>query len=194
MAWNITVRCLTPDCSSRPADPPILNTVEQRRSTRRAAEGGFTLIELLVVVIVIGILAAIAIPVLLSQRQRAVDASSQSDIRNLATQIETWAVDHPNGYANLNTAALAAAGIKVKASKGDALYIVQHTANGYCLAAYNTGGSPAPPAQPYIPNVEWWYDSQSQGLQPRNTGLNSGGTGCPVTQGFATDWNTPITG
>lgn len=60
-------------------------------ATRRDA--GFSLIEMLVVVIIIGVLAAIAIPSYLSQRDRAKGAGQKADARSLATQMETYYVD-----------------------------------------------------------------------------------------------------
>ena len=55
---------------------------------------GFTLIELLVVIIIIGILAAIAIPIFLSQRKKAVDAAAKADITTIAKDIATYYVDN----------------------------------------------------------------------------------------------------
>ena len=55
------------------------------RKAMEEREEGFTLIELLVVIIIIGILAAIAIPVFLNQRKKGYDAQAKSDLRNLAT-------------------------------------------------------------------------------------------------------------
>lgn len=62
---------------------------------REENEHGFTLIELLVVILIIGILAAIAIPMFLNQKKAAVDSSVQSDVKNTATAVETWKVANP---------------------------------------------------------------------------------------------------
>ncbi len=63
------------------------------RKSSEENEGGFTLIELLVVMIIIGILAAIAIPVFLSQRKKAQDSAAKADISTIGKEVATYYVD-----------------------------------------------------------------------------------------------------
>ena len=71
-------------------------------------EGGFTLIELLVVMIIIGILAAIAIPVFLSQRKKAQDSAAKADISTIGKEVATYYVDGTGTTATPMTVTLVA--------------------------------------------------------------------------------------
>ena len=80
----------------------MLNRLRQRSSD----EGGFTLIELLVVILIIGILAAIAIPSFLSQKSKATASQAKELARTAETTAETYSTDNNGSYAGLSPAEL----------------------------------------------------------------------------------------
>jgi type IV pilus assembly protein PilA len=126
------------------------------------ATDGFTLIELLVVIIIIGILAAIAIPVFLNQRKKGYDAAAKSDLRNLAGFEEIYLNDTGH-YGTI--AQVVALEPTLSASHSVVLSVVRYdTAMGYCLSAKHLGSTEI-----------WYYDSQGGGVLPVGT------TDCPVT-------------
>lgn len=70
------------------------------------SEAGFTLIELLVVMLILGILAAIAIPAFFNQREKATDAQAKSAVRTAETAMETYATENAGSYLNATPAIL----------------------------------------------------------------------------------------
>ena len=75
---------------------------------RSQGESGFTLVELLVVMLILGLLAAIAIPAFFNQTNKAKDASAKSDAKTAQTAMETFRVDHNGSYAGAQNTDLSA--------------------------------------------------------------------------------------
>ncbi|MBW0255426.1 prepilin-type N-terminal cleavage/methylation domain-containing protein [Cellulomonas sp. PS-H5] len=103
---------------------------------RQNGEKGFTLIELLVVIIIIGILAAIAIPAFLNQRQKAWASQVESDVKNAAIAAESYAVGNNGSYDKLDETALASNGFNE--TKDVDVKVQNVTANSYELVGTNT--------------------------------------------------------
>lgn len=138
---------------------------------------GFTLIELLVVMIIIGILAAIAIPIFLSQRKKAEDSAAKADVSTLGKEIATWFVDNtaapvvstpgtaPNQEYHLSTAEVTQTGgdTKVGNVSKNVVFggLTGTTATTWCVYVTNPEGDKA---------VTGFQYSASGGLQEGNCG------------------------
>jgi type IV pilus assembly protein PilA len=113
----------------------------------RHSEQGYTLIELLVVILILGVLAAIAIPAFLNQKGKAMDSSAKELVHTGETAAETYATDHNGGYAGMAPAKLKEIepAIQTTAGNGNAYLSAATPAaaesnNGYTVTATSTSG------------------------------------------------------
>src|ERR1041385_4841596 len=110
-----------------------------RLRQRLSNEGGFTLIELLVVILIIGILAAIAIPSFLNQKGKANDASAKELARTAQTTAETYATENNGAYTRLTTTKLHELKKTIPIAEGNNAWIsavtVEESGKGYAVTA-----------------------------------------------------------
>ena len=136
----------------------------QRSVIPMTRDDGFTLIELLVVMIIIGILAAIAIPTFLDQRRSAVSSGQVADLRSVANEVESFMVEYES-YPDLvsqsgSQVSISSLGTTTQRVTVDNTlsYVLNAGATAYCLRARN----------PKAAGDRFWV-SDAGGLQPPST-------------------------
>ena len=114
-----------------------------RLRTRAQSESGFTLVELLVVMLILGLLAAIAIPAFFNQRIKAQDAEAKSTVKTAQTALETYATDNNGSYSAADRSKLKTIEptLSSATSGANTITVLTVASNAYTLTVASASGT-----------------------------------------------------
>ena len=139
------------------------------------SEAGFTLIELLVVMLILGILAAIALPAFFNQKEKAGDAKAKEYVHSAQVAMETWSTENGGSYAEGEEETLKETLERIEPTLSNATF-VEEPEGGESTYKINIEGSNE--------NQEFWVEREATGSE--TFGCNTAGEGgCPTTG----EWN-----
>ena len=174
----------------------MLNSLRQRAGD----EGGFTLIELLVVILIIGILAAIAIPAFLSQKSKAYDSSAKTVAQTAQTAMETFATENGGSYVGGSPKKLNEIEPSLNTSNANEAELIATTEKPPTIASGTvTAGTGSPTATEYTvtvkaQNTEDEYSiTRKAGGEVEHTCVSpktgaAGAKGCPGHEEKSSSW------
>ena len=145
-----------------------------RLRVRTQSESGFTLVELLVVMLILGLLAAIAIPAFFNQRTKAQDSEAKSTSKTAQTALETYATDNNGSYASATRANLKTIEptLSSAASGANTITTLTTTSNSYTITVTSSSTNS-------FSIVRATTGSLTYPCTPAG-----GGGGCPGSQGW----------